>query len=103
MDQTPLNLVLRILAMDEAKFVNTQSIKNLRRPFFNNAPLIGKMKSKLNSRGGRGEIENVTRHDFDIFNFTSTTRCQFSNVSTLFTSMDPLSKKFASDFRLVVY
>ncbi len=30
--------VLRILAMHGAKSVNTQSIKNLRRMFFNNGP-----------------------------------------------------------------
>ena len=45
--------------------------------------------------GGGGEILNVTWHILDIFNFC---RCQFSNVSALFTSMDPLSKKFTSDF-----
>ncbi len=35
--------------MHEAKSVNTQSIKNLRRTFFNNGPYNVKVKSKLNT------------------------------------------------------
>ncbi len=33
-----IRCLLRILAMHEATFVNTQSIKNLRQTFFNNGP-----------------------------------------------------------------
>ena len=40
---------------------------------------------------------------FDIFNFSSAIRDYFPNVSTLFTSMDILSKKGHSDFGKMGY
>ena len=43
--------------------------------------------------GGIAEIKNITWCIIYIFNFSSAIRGHFSNVSTLFTSMDPLSKK----------
>ena len=48
--------------------------------------------------GGRAEIENTVWYDFHIFNFSTATRDHFSNVSTLFTSMNLLSKKGAFRF-----
>ena len=60
----------------------------------------GQISSKfVNTRrtGGRGENENFTWCIIYIFNFSSATRGHFSNVRTLFTSMDPLSKKRPSD------
>ncbi len=43
--------------------------------------------------GGRGEIENGTWYDFDIYNFSSAARCQSWNVSTLFYIYAPFVKK----------
>ena len=54
--------------------------------------------------GGQAEIKNVTWCRIYIFNFSSAIRGHFSNVSSLFTSMDPLSKKKRpSDFWKTAY
>ena len=47
---------------------------------------------------GTAEIENVKIVSGTIFNFSSATKRHFSNVSPLFTSMEPSSKKLHSDF-----
>ncbi len=41
---------------------------------------------------GRAEIENVNYASGNIFNFTSATRVHFSTLTSLFSSMDRLSK-----------
>ncbi len=82
-----------------SKFVNTQCIKNPRGVFWQPVQRWEKWSQSWKARpGGRAKIENVTWCIIYIFNFSSAIRGHFSNVSTLFTSMDALSKKRPSDF-----
>ncbi len=54
--------------MPEAKSVNTQSIKNLRRTFFNNGPQIGKVKSTLKTDMGTKSLRFGLRlHEAEAF------------------------------------
>ncbi len=48
--------ILRILAMHEAKSVNTQSIKNLRRTFFNPGMMNNKVRLRFLVSGLLAEI-----------------------------------------------